>query len=333
LVEQLSHPRGNLTKISDYVRHPRDRHSLLTGYRTVAHQLGIRPEWLTRPRRTIPFTSELPDVRSPVPFLLGALVAAGAIALRRRWTALALLAATVGLGLVVAVVTVAQIRGPLLFYLVRWTWALGMGTAVVLAWALLAQRGGGERPSLSRRATAVLGAAVVAVSAVNTVAALRASPREEHESVVLATLARRTLRALPRADRTVLLRWTTDGFPVYPAGLAAELERHGVDVAVDPFAELMFGRHRVDARSRAKTVLVVAEGDDIGSFASQPGFRRIARVGDLSEAESARVRRRSAELATRHAAGRLSDAEYLDAIVALPDIGTEVAVFTADLGS
>jgi hypothetical protein len=330
VMEQLIHRQGNLDKLTDYVSHPRDRHSLADSYKIVAFQLGVRPEWLTRPHPRNPFTGELLYSRPPpLPVLLVAFIAASAFAFRRRYSTVARLAATVGLGLLVAVVSVSQIRGPVFSYLVRWTWVLGMATALVVVWAgllLLSNRRAPSRPSPAP----ILMLGIIAVTTINLVAATRAAPPAARESRLLNTLAHSTLRELPRGHKAVLLHWTSSSFPTYAYGLAAELERHGIEVSVEPFAEMLFGAERVAAKPKAETVLFVATQDDIDRYDARPSYRRIARVSDLSQTEAAKVRAQIAELSTRHDAGLLTNAQYRLELAKLLNIGTEVVVFASD---
>ncbi len=281
------------------------------------------------PHSRDPFTGELLYSRPPpVPVLLVAFIAASAFALRRRYSTIARLAATVGLGLLVAVVSVSQIRGPVFSYLVRWTWVLGMATALVVVWAglvLLSNR----RTPWRRSPVPILTLGIVAVTAINVVAAARAAPPAARESRLLNTLAHNTLRELPRGHKPVLLHWSSSSFPTYAYGLAAELERHGIEVSVEPFAEMLFGAERVAAKPKAETVLFVATQSDIDRYDTRPSYKRIARASDLSQAEAAKVRARIADLSTRHDAGLLTNANYGLELAELSNIGTEVVVFAA----
>ena len=47
LIEQAPHSPGNLDRVYQYFRDPRALPDVVDGYRVVAGQFGLTPEWLT----------------------------------------------------------------------------------------------------------------------------------------------------------------------------------------------------------------------------------------------------------------------------------------------
>ena len=320
---------GNLARIFEYFTEPKAHQSASAAYRTIALQFGWTPEWAFGARPT-GLIAEVPYRSAPVvPVLLLLLVAATLTAWRRRWSDVSWLGAVVLVATAVAGASVSRIAGPILFYLVRWTWVLGMVAGVVVLWLAARLVRAFERPRARRGLLAALGVGIAILSTATVVAASGVDVPNSEGSAIAATLAEQVLDELP-PDEPVLLQWGGGAFASYPWAVAASLERHGVEVEVGPEGRETFGERRAKARPSARRVVFVAEGNEIDRRAGDPGSRRIARAGDRPPGEAAAIRARRSELEDRHRRGELSDEQYLRAAASLPEVGTDVAVFLVD---
>src|SRR5688572_2833375 len=130
LIEQITNERGNLTEARRYLNqgNPEEgRKSIGDGARVVADEFTLTPEWVTGQEAVNPFTGEPGALDStPLPVLLVPFLIAALVAVRRRWSDAAMLAAIIGLVLALGVMSISRVIGNLLVYRLRWTWLLGM---------------------------------------------------------------------------------------------------------------------------------------------------------------------------------------------------------------
>ncbi|MBA2625411.1 MAG: hypothetical protein H0U89_07385, partial [Acidimicrobiia bacterium] len=135
VVEQVAHAGGNLGELAEYFGSNGDETRTLTeGYRVMASQFELPPEWLVGPPDPT-FTSEPRALTSrPVPVLLVPLAAAGLVAWRRRARAPLALVVVVSVALVVGSLSVARTIGLIYTYRLRWTWVVGVTAAIAVAW-------------------------------------------------------------------------------------------------------------------------------------------------------------------------------------------------------
>jgi hypothetical protein len=325
LVEQPTSSQGKMERIQDWLSDPRDRHGIGEAYRVVGAQLSQEPEWVAGAELPNPFGSgEVAALAERAPFPLLALLFLGSIVSlwRRRVGTGLVLAGTVTMGLLLGVVSVMRVQGPLLPYLVRWTWVLGLAAALVVLWGVICQfparwRGPSGWPVLA------VAVGLTVVSAINSVSAVRAGP--PHASEVAASLTRSVFEALPAGDDPVLLRGTSFRARAYQASLALELERGGVPVRVET---RRYGRHRIYNNERVRTVLTVATDDDIDRLLADDAARLVARFGNLSLADRADVKRRIQELESMYESGVVSADEFFQRTQALRRrLGDDIAVF------
>ena len=335
LVEQTLHSPGNLERVVDYFREPagdRASHTVGDGYRVVAGQFGLTPEWITGADRPNRATSEPDVLRSlPAPVLLLPLGAAAFVLWRRRISDACRLLATLAVASLVGVLSVANVIGPVYAYRLRWTWMLALMAFVAVAWAawvLVSER---SPRATGRWCVPVSVAMLVVLATASSVRAARAGTPQEPEQSVLAALTPAVVAGLPRGDGDVIVRATSLGSSFFRSGLVLSLERRGVAARVDRSQGWVFGGHRVHRSGRVRADLTVVIDADVDHWVDRAGARLVAYRGTLPLAERARVLARVAALDREHEAGRLTDGEWLDALVAVQSrLGTAVAVFSRE---
>jgi hypothetical protein len=327
LIDVATRSPDNVQRIGDYLGDPHDLHNLKESYRVVTDQLSARPEWLAGPERPA-LTGEVAALYrpAPVPILLVAFAGAVVLLWRRRARAGLLLAGTVAVGLVLEVVSVWRLAGPVLTYLVRWGWVLGMATGLVVLWtAVLLLPPRWRRPTGLPVLVAV--AALAVVSVLNSVVAARAQPPYRHQSDVAAPLSRSVLASLPAGRRPVLLSGSSGISAFHEAGIAVQLERHGVPVRAD---HTRYGEHRVYEGEPVRAVLTVATEDAIDRLLAQRDTRLVAH--NFTLAERSQIKRRIKELEAMHRSGKLTSDAFLDTVERqLRALGDHVAVFRIGL--
>jgi hypothetical protein len=334
-LDAVRHTPNNTIETIRYFRHTDEpTQSVATGWRVMAGQLGISPEWLTT-KRAPNLIGESPFVQgAPVPWLLAA-VAVAAVVLGRRRVAggrsfVATLAVVVGLG----VVAVARTVGPAFDYRLRWTLVVGMLAGVVVGWAAwtaLAHRWPGAAP---RALTAGALVVLVAVSGVNVVAAATAGVPQDRNSETVGVLTTQVLDQLPEDAGPVLVTDAHHSGAWQARGLVLQLERRGIDVGVEADRADEYGRHRV-LDEPPGTVLVVTRDQYVADVAARPGLRLIAEWRALPEDEIEALLARRDEITADVEAGRISalegDERRGEISVALTDgqraVAYHVAVF------
>ena len=350
LVEQTLHSPGNLDRVYQYFREPpghRATHNLVDGYRVVAGQFGVTPEWLTGADRPNPANSEPRVLDSPpLPVLLVPLGVAAFVLWRRRISDARRLLATLAVAAALGVVSVARVIGPVYAYRVRWTWMLAMTSFVVVAWAawvaVFDRRPSvtvfDRRPSVTvfdRRANVaarwcvpVAVSTLVVLAMVSSVGAARAGTPQQPEESFVAALGPRVFARLPRGDGDVTLRATSFGASFFLSGLVLNLERRGVAARVDKSEGWIYGEHRVHRTGRVRADLWVVTDLNVEVFMRRADLRLLAYHGTLGMPERARVLARLAAADAAHGAGRLTDRGWLQLRIPLQTrLGSAVAVF------
>jgi len=312
LIEQVTHSPGNLTEVVDYFNDADTegaRHSLGDGYRIVADQFELDPEWLTGARRANPFTGEPGALGStPVPLLLIPFALVGIVAWRRRWWDAGRLVGVVAVALGLGVLSVTRVVGTLFVYRLRWTWVLGVLAIVTATWiagkAVSARGARGERWLVP-----VALAVIVPLTAVSSVSAARAGVPYEREATALPPLVDDVIAALPARDGEVIVRSDTFSGNLYAAALVLLLEQRALPVGVERSNEEPFGDHRVHRRGPVRAVLVVYEGLD--TLVDRPDLRLLVLSADLSKSERRKLIQRRTALDAEHAADAITDERYV----------------------
>ncbi len=290
VVEQLTHDPGNLDLVLTFSRDPAAPHHVFRdGWHLVAGMLSWRMPWITGDSVVNLFIPEPHGAAMPVGLV--ALVAGGVIAASRRaWSAVRL-DLTVALVLVAATITFGRLSGPMFPYLVVWVGVpamLAWVAAVWSVWCTLAPRTRerGERVLVPALACALvvtsvvfaLDARSVAVTGADQVAATRR----------FSTVAREVLRG--RTGPVVIEDVGSLRASAIGAGVALELERHGIPIEVPRSERLPYGDGRVEHGGRARARLLVASQATVGGIPRAAGAERLAhfrfapgRVGGESE--------------------------------------------------
>jgi hypothetical protein len=190
------------------------------------------------------------------PLLLVLALVVTIVAVVRRERSVVWMAATVGAGLVAAVVAVHGIVGALAPYIVRWTWALGMALGVLTVWGAvkLLERTTGR--ALHRATAAVALIAVVSLSGAATAGAFRATTPDSDRQEALRSVSRQLAANVPR-QRGVYLVSADDSAGWTTWGLLVQLVHDGYDVRTSPRSSYELGRWWTTFRPGGRTHLVV----------------------------------------------------------------------------
>jgi hypothetical protein len=283
VVEQIRGDGGNLGRTVRWFRDGGDEvHSLLEGWRVVARQYAVPPEWVAGAEPVNLLGEPTYVYERVVPLLLVLAVIAAAVLWRRAGPRAGSLIGVWAVASVLGVVAAARTVGPLFGYRLHWTWVLGMVGGLLILWAgCLVVRDRGAAPSRGLVPLCVV--AVAVLGGANAVSAVRAgTPGEEQGRWMdeLGPALRAELADLPRRDGDVLIRSTSFGSVGYATSLALDLERHGRPVRLPSDS---VGEHRahVPGAPLRAVVDVVVDGD-IPEFLERSDRELIAYAGDDS---------------------------------------------------
>ena len=187
----------------------------------------------------------------------------------------------VAITIVVAVVSVSRIVGDIFPYLVTWTWAVGMLTWLAIAWSVVRwwQTRGASDPRVGQVALGVVAVGLVVVSIVNTVDAATAGNPDPIGSRQVKGLVAKIRDALPSGDGVVEIRGgTTPGSAWVGSGIAAQLERDGIDTRVSPDLGFAYGPDRVLGDEQVRLVVLPVEQPDLAATRELPCFEDAGQV-------------------------------------------------------
>jgi hypothetical protein len=283
VVEQLRSDGGNLGRIVRWFRDGGDEvHSLLEGWRVVARQYAVPPEWVVG-AEPVNLLGEPAYVSGRVvPLLLVVAVVAAVVLWRRAGPRAGSLIGVWAMASVLGVVATARTVGPLFGYRLHWSWVLGMVGGLLILWAgwlVVRDRGA----ALGRALVPLCVVAVAVLAGANAVSAVRAGTPGEEEGRWMDELGpalRAELADLPGRDGDVLIRSTSFGSVGYATSLALDLERHGRPVRL-PNDSLGEHRAQVPGAPLRAVVDVVVDGD-IPQFLERSDRELIAYAGDDS---------------------------------------------------
>jgi hypothetical protein len=281
VVQQIRDEPGNLGALLRFFRDHGREHSYGDGWHVVAAQLSAWPDWVHGHVVRNIYSGAL-DLSGATPIAVWALVlvAAGVLTWRRAKDAFRL-DVLVALTIVTAIVSVSRIVGEIFPYLVTWTWAVGMLTWLAIAWSVV--RWWQEREATDARvgqvALGVVGAALVVVSIVNTVDAATAGNPDADGSRWVKGLVAKVRDGLPPGDGVVEIRGgTTPGSAWVGAGVAAQLERDGIDTRVAPDLGFAYGPDRVLGDEPVRLVVLPVEDPDLAATKQLDCFEDVGRV-------------------------------------------------------
>lgn len=261
LLQELRPGTGNLTLLRQFQSAPHDGHTLAESVAAVGSQLLVLPTGGSA--RALPelVTGPSPaQLWSVVVYALLALVLAGSArrAGRPATVALALLS-LVALG--AALVSAAQVEGPIYPYLVVWMAVLPLAPVLCAADLLLvsvARRGG---PRLPAPARLVVAGTLPALALLAVVVVLAGAPPVSAESRFGEGAAVPEVLAALGPDRTGGVRVriaSSDSWPL-AAGLVLALERRGYHARVTADWTYMFGPERGATGTEQREVVLVQE--------------------------------------------------------------------------
>ena len=263
------HP-GNLTLIWQFFGSHGARHTFVEVFGPLAHDLGSIPIALAA--AIVPSTTDHRDVGAGLfTLLLVALLPLALAAARRRrdddaaalsWLALAAGAA--------ALFSALRIVGEVLDYLLAFASAVsfaGWTALALVATRPLQERGRGRAVGIGCAVVAVL----CAISNARGLVQQQPIPIATKESVATLTAALKSHLAAERIKKPLVR--LSDGEPWVPAaGALLEVERAGIDYAVEEDWTVMFGRNRRATGAEDGTVWFV-------ETAPAPGLRPLAEAG------------------------------------------------------
>jgi hypothetical protein len=322
----------------------------------VASEVGLAGPWLRGPEELEPFTGTV--AAGPVTALVVASAALGLAAFvtwrRRDRAGLSFVLVATG-ALLATVLSIGRLDGPVLAYLVRFTWAVAcvVWLSVVRAlgpplWAAVASRvppRAVDRPRASGRIAPVVSVAsclIVVVAMVGSWAAVQ--PPEPEESAALQRMSDAVVPVIAQraAGRPVLVRpaETEVHFPEpssrgLAAGTVAQLHRAGVDARIVETdwqlpgggdGRQFFGDARVQLEAPTAGTVTVVSGSELDTYVPAPGSIEIYRDEDRAAVDE--IRRLETELARA-----FTEAGHPEAIAAIPEPGLRwVSFSTPELG-
>jgi hypothetical protein len=287
VVQQVTHDPGNVSRLVTFFGDHGREQRYVDAWHVLALQLDVWPDWLAGASApsvigTIDFSAAL-----PVPLALVALGGATVLAWRRAREAF-VLDCIVLAALAATFVAMTRIVGGVLTYLVKWTWTLGTITWIAIAWSCVAAwRASRETPTPRTQRAARVGMSLMAVgfavvTTVDVVAAAQAGTPEPRVSAAMGRLGDAAFAALPDRPGVAEVR-VRGGEGAYwaSAGVADVLEHHGVTVRVGPELEFAYGSHRLVGDDPVRGVVLVADGDVGAAARGKPGYRVVARDGNV----------------------------------------------------
>lgn len=244
---------GNVSRIAQFFRAEHATAGYAKALRILGLQWGPQPEWLLGVRSTRGnfFPSE---PHWYVAILIVSAAVGSWVAWRRRDRAVTTLGVIVATAVVAAVVSVAQVIGPLWPYITRWTWVVGGLLGMMTLLGLVG-------PMHRRRARLLVGLAsgvVIVAAGAATIGAIRADAPGAARSEIEQAVGTQVLRRLPRGTGAVVIDRNESTFAV--PGLVLRLERAGIDTVVSPELPIVYGEHRSRVPENVRARLVVIDG-------------------------------------------------------------------------
>jgi hypothetical protein len=157
---------------------------------------------------------------------------------------------------------------------------------LAIAWSVVRwwQARGATDPRVGRIALCVVATGLLAVSVVNTVDAGTAGNPEPRRSPLVKVMVEKIEDALPPGDGVVEIRaGATPGSAWVGAGIAAQLERDGIETRVSPDLGFAYGPDRVLGDEHVRLVALPVEDTDVAAIRENDCFEDAGRVGTRVE--------------------------------------------------
>jgi hypothetical protein len=314
ILQQLTGHPGNLSAMAKFLLHSDEpRFGWSGAEKSMSFDLSPHVPWING-RDTgagVLLASSNPLIGLTVFALV---VALGVLAWRLGRRSAARLAFVSALIIVAGTFSIAQIMGPAVSYLVRWSWVIAAVTWVSIALSsiscveALAHRRTRRASDDHARPDALLasatsdrwgvrlasGLAVILVALLLAPSAVQASVPHPRRSQTVHTLATAIAPHLDRHD-TYLIKWFDRNWVAgINTGVTAELSIDGYHVLESPNAWRSLGAHRVLAKGAVPDFVITGYSVDLlaNDWRPAPGQRVIARASATTKAED----RRKAEL-------------------------------------
>jgi hypothetical protein len=320
VVQQLRSSDGNLGLIVKFFRAPHDVLGVTDAYKLTSLQFGTKPPWAGAALPLRPFETVVSTASTPaVPILLVLLVAAVIFAAVRRDRSLAL-GLTVVVVITAEIISLSRLIGDVFVEIMQPTWVCGFGAALAAGWCLFSPLPAGLRRRLGALLGTVLTIGVLGFGVANTVQAVQGPARPPAQDRVLERLADRAVAIARGAHGPVLVESNQEQSgnvlnSLGPEILAATLNRHGVDVVVEPGVANRYGTFRAEP---GKAVLEVR----LSPAASRPtgdGWQVVSTIDPLNAAQRAERDRFRAELDAK-LGPTTTRAELLRGVAAHPEL-------------
>jgi hypothetical protein len=286
VVQQVRDEPGNIGTLIRFFRDHGQEHSYGDAWHVVASQLSLWPDWVHAHVVGNVYTGAV-DVSGAAPIAFwGVVLVVAAVATWRRAKDAFRLDLLLAVTIVVAVVSVTRIVGEIFPYLVTWTWVVGMLVWLAIAWSVVRwwQTRGGSDPRVGKVALALVAVGLVVVTLVNTVDAATAGNPEERRSGLVKELVAKVHEALPPGDGVVEIQTAgTPGSAWIGAGIAAQLERDGIETRVSPDLGFAYGPDRVLGDEHVRLVVLPVEDADVAATRERDCFEDAGRVGTKVE--------------------------------------------------
>ncbi len=338
VIDVLTNEPSNAGRTVAWFRYAEDApHTIAEAWRVVSAQFAVSGEWLVGQEGPFGVFGGSPYVASaPAPVLLAVAALAGVALWRWSPRSGRHLVVVLVVTLAISVAAVARTLGPVYQYRLRWTWVapvLALAAVLWAGWMAVDRRW----PATARRALLPgLVVALVAVTAVDTVAAARVGRLAPEDSDVMEPLVAGTLDELEDSavgpDDEVLVADPPGAPTWFPAGLLLALDQHGYDARAVPDRRAQLGDRWVTsgdpdvelvvASDRAALGLLEAPGELVASWSSVP----------LDAEGTETLRQTFAQLdalSTAYLAGEIGTDDYVDGVV---DLEREVPV-RGDMGA
>ncbi|MBV8951274.1 MAG: hypothetical protein JOZ99_10390, partial [Actinobacteria bacterium] len=296
-IDVLIHHPNNLGLVLRWFRQGHATIGLGNAYRMVALQFGVPAPWMGGAIPKAQFTTTVDFKAAPaVPIALLAVAAAIVFSARRREPdARFVVTALVAAG--ATIVGASRLVGPIFIWIPQPTRGIGMVCWAAGGWCLYQALPPRHRARFDGPALATLGAALVAVVAVNTVAVAGLRPATDARERALLSLRSAGVREARRARGPILLRSRAPINAVF-GGAETDVEifglalvRKGVDVVVDPNLGNRFGEFRAHPQRAVEEFLILGRGTPL-----PPQYREIASVDPLTPQQHAARARLTARL-------------------------------------
>jgi hypothetical protein len=279
VIDELTNSPGNLSVLWDYFRNPPES--------PIGPQRGI--ELLLRylnPARLLtwrPVAGQEATEGSIIPgvLVLGVWVASAVVAWRLRFQRIVRLDVVLAAALVLGAISTSRIFGTVFFYLALWAWGIAALVLLAIGWTAvrLVSRSlsAANRDRAGHLLVAVLAVVVVAWVAMFTVDASRAEVPRPRLVASMRTVMDPTVDALGASDGRALVTWSDPvSGDARGYALVNELDREGVDVAVEPEHSAGATPDRVlEHPTSADTEVHLAVGPDISTWRKKPGARQV----------------------------------------------------------